>query len=121
MGIHSPKPSLLANQALDPLQPEVLLFMPKPDGFRLVAVEYLQFVLLRNTATGQVAPWTSPDPWPSTYQIAIPTPTLFGQTFDGPMAGHAPGMPWHWDLHVWVWAENPNGTFAQFNPALSCD
>ena len=37
------------------------------------------------------------------------------------MPGHLPGMPWHWDLHVWVWANNPSGTFAQWNPALSCD
>ncbi len=31
-------------------------------------------------------------------------------------------MPNHWDLHVWAWAHNPNGMFAQFNPspAVSC-
>jgi len=47
-------------------------------------------------------------------------PSLFGQEFDGPMAGHAPGMPVHYDLHVWFWHDNPNGLFAPFNPALSC-
>ena len=41
-------------------------------------------------------------------------------TFDGPMPGHNPSMPWHFDLHAWLWAENPAGTFAMFNPTLSC-
>jgi hypothetical protein len=50
-----------------------------------------------------------------------PTPQLFGRTFDGPMPGHVPGMPWHWDLHVWVWANNPSGVFEQWNPAISCN
>ena len=54
------------------------------------------------------------------YIVVTPTPQLFGQTFQGPMPGHVPGMPWHWDLHVWVWANNPSGMFAQWNPALSC-
>ena len=45
---------------------------------------------------------------------------LFGQTFDGPMPGHIPTMPWHWDLHVWVWAHNPSGMFAEWNPSLQC-
>jgi hypothetical protein len=47
-------------------------------------------------------------------------PTLFGQPFDGPMPGHNPTMPIHYDLHVWLWADNPAGLFAQFNPNLSC-
>jgi hypothetical protein len=50
-----------------------------------------------------------------------PAPVLFGSVaFNGPMAGHSPGMPWHYDQHVWVWSDNPAGTFAQFNPRLSC-
>jgi hypothetical protein len=121
MGIHSPNLALQATQALDPLRPEVLLYLPKPGGgFRLVAVEYIQFVLLRNPATNQVAPWVSPNPWPSNYEVVTPTPTLFGQTFNGPMAGHVPGMPWHWDLHAWIWANNPTGIFEPWNPAISC-
>jgi hypothetical protein len=26
----------------------------------------------------------------------------------------------HFDRHVWLYRENPNGMFAQFNPAVSC-
>jgi hypothetical protein len=47
-------------------------------------------------------------------------PSLLGRTFNGPMAGHDPNMPWHYDLHVWVWQANPAGTFNQFNPKASC-
>ena len=99
---------------LDPLRPELLLYVPKPDGgYRLTGVEYFEAVLLRSPATNEVAPWFSPDPWPSNYQVVTPTPQLFGQTFDGPMPGHIPTMPWHWDLHAWIWAHNPSGMFAE--------
>lgn len=123
MGIHTPKPPFTQDQVLDPEHPEVLLYLPKPGGgFRLIGVEYIQPVLVRNPATGAVAPWFAATPWPSNYQVVTPTPQLFGETFQGPMPGHIPGMPWHWDLHVWVWAHNPAGMFAQWNPSpsLSC-
>ena len=47
-------------------------------------------------------------------------PSIFGRPFDGPMLGHAPGMPIHYDLHVWVAERNPEGLFAQWNPAIAC-
>lgn len=47
-------------------------------------------------------------------------PTLYGRPFDGPMPGHVPGMPVHYDLHVWVWKTNPAGLFAPFNPLVTC-
>jgi hypothetical protein len=121
MGVHSGNPSLVQNQALDPERPEVLRYLPQDGGgVRLTGVEYVQPVLLRNPNTGVVAPWLPQTPWPANYVVVTPTPQLFGQTFQGPMPGHVPGMPWHWDLHVWVWANNPSGMFAQWNPALSC-
>src|SRR5687768_7134146 len=55
MGVHSTNPSLIASQVLDPARPELLLYLPTAGGgLRLIGVEYLQTVLLRNTATGQV-------------------------------------------------------------------
>ena len=122
MGIHARNEPLMGDQLLDPLRPELLLYAPKPNGgYRLTGVEYFQVVLVRNPDTNEVAPWLSPDPWPSTYEVVTPTPTLFGRAFDGPMPGHIPTMPWHWDLHVWLWAHNPNGMFAEWNPALQCE
>jgi hypothetical protein len=43
-------------------------------------------------------------------------PSLFGHRFDGPMPGHFPGMPVHYDLHVWAWFDNPNGAYSAWNP-----
>jgi hypothetical protein len=47
-------------------------------------------------------------------------PRLSGRAFDGPMAGHEPVQPVHYDLHAWVWKRNPAGTFAQWNRRVSC-
>lgn len=101
MGYHYIKPSLFGST--DPTQPAGLLYVDKPNGGkRLVAVEYLVA-----DADGNLR--TDGD-----------RPTLFGDEFDGPMPGHGPNMPVHYDQHVWLWAHNPNGMFAQWNPTLSC-
>ena len=117
MGVHSLNFALASDLAVDPNRPEVLLYLPKHGGgFRLIGVEYVVVALVL-TPTGP-APWFDPSPPP--YPFFNPAPTVFGQTFNGPMAGHEPGQPWHYDQHVWAWAPNPNGVFAQFNPNLSC-
>lgn len=121
MGIHAVKAGGF-DQLVVPNAPEVLLYLPKKGGgFRLVAVEYLVPVLVRNNETNQVTPWFSQDHWGPGYTQVTPTPTVFGQAFEGPMPGHEPGMPWHYDKHVWIWETNPAGVFAVWNPSISCD
>ena len=121
VGIHAPNPALVRDGVINAETPEVLLYMPRADGtLRLVAVEYFQNVTVRNPVTGVSAPWRGTAPWPSNFQVITPTPQLFGQTFAGPMPGHTATMPWHWDLHVWAWAHNPEGMFAEYNPRLEC-
>jgi hypothetical protein len=103
MGDHYVRFDLLADGELDPEHPEVVLYVPGADGKpRLVALEY--FI---PDADQDIT--TSGD-----------RPSLFGQPFDGPMEGHIPTMPIHYDLHVWVWENNPAGMFAMFNPRLTC-
>ena len=98
MGVHLENPALMANPSLDIRRPEILVYEIKSNGrLRLVALEYFEAASQTTTS-----------------------PTLFGQTFQGPMAGHHPGMPEHYDLHVWVWKPNPSGMFAQFNPNVHC-
>jgi len=90
-------PTLGSDAVIDPLKPELLLYAPTKNGVRLVAAEY--FVA----------------------EAAVTErPSVMGQAFDGPMAGHEPGMPSHYDLHTWLWQANPNGVFAQFNPNVHC-
>lgn len=117
MGIHAVNLGLAGDLAIDPLRPEILLNLPRSNGqLELVGVEYWE-IALANSGTG-------PIPWFGQSAPAAgwfnPAPTVFGETFDGPMAGHNPSMPWHYDQHVWLWADNPAGIFAAFNPDLAC-
>jgi hypothetical protein len=51
-------------------------------------------------------------------------PELFGHPFEGPMEGHYPLLPLkfhHYDLHVWLFKDNPAGLFSHSNPDVSCD
>lgn len=103
MGIHAINPALLADNAIHADRPEILLYVPKADGkLELVGVEYWK-------ADADQSLGTNAD-----------LPSLFGRAFEGPMPGHGPVMPVHYDMHVWVAEENPSGIFALFNPALSC-
>jgi hypothetical protein len=121
MGVHAPNFSLIGDQAVDAMRPELLLYEPQRDGrFKLVGVEYFQVVLLRNRQTQAVEPRFDAAPWdPGQYEVVNPAPQLFGQTFhlDPPPV---PTVPWHWSLHAWIWAHNPSGIFADWNPSLRC-
>jgi len=117
MGIHAVNPSLAGDLAIDPMRPEILLYLPDQAGdLELVGVEYFS-AALANSDGGPI-PWFGSDP-PVAGWFNGP-PAVLGQTFDGPMPGHNPSMPWHYDLHAWIWSNNPSGTFSPFNPALAC-
>ena len=97
MGYHYYNPTLGGDLASDPLKPELLIYAPSGNGgVKLVAVEYFQ----ANAGQGR--------------------PSILGQPFNGPMAGHEPSMPEHYDLHFWIWQPNSNGVFADWNPNVSC-
>jgi hypothetical protein len=100
MGVHFINMSLVGKK-LDPMHPQVLLYQPLADGtLKLAGAE-----------------WFVP------YVKGMKPPKLFGQTFYGPMMGHYPLMPSqlvHYDLHVWLWLNNPAGTFMPTNANLKC-
>lgn len=103
MGIHYLNGPLVGDPTVDPLRPEVLLYLPDEAGkLRLVGVEYFKVDADQNTATDG------------------DRPSVLGQPMEGPMAGHAPGMPIHYDRHFWLYASNPDGLFATWNRAISC-
>jgi hypothetical protein len=109
MGFHYLNPSRLDGAAVVD-EPEALLYLEKDGRWQLVGLEYLVPVFQNGEPYSGVEPPAEPGP----------TPRLFGEPFDGPLAGHAPGEPWHYELHVWLWRHNPAGMFAPFNPSLSC-
>jgi hypothetical protein len=97
MGIHYLNPLFANDLVNDPFQPELLLYAPDDlGGLTLLGPEYFQ------AEAGQ------------------PRPFIYGQPFDGPMPGHNPTMPTHYDLHVWLYKYNPSGLFAPFNPNVKC-
>lgn len=95
MGYHYARGVAEAADELDPLNPEMLVYAPRPDGsLRLVAVEYA----LDGAVDAEDA-------------------VLFGESFAPP---GPPGPPFY-TLHAWVWQGNPLGTFSPYNPNISCD
>lgn len=117
MGIHAINFDLAGDLAIDPQRPEILLYLPTDDGgYELIGVEYWS-IALANSPNGPIPWFEAAPPADGWFNQA---PSVLGQTFDGPMPGHNPSMPWHYDLHAWLWADNPAGTFAPFNPSLSC-
>jgi hypothetical protein len=91
-------------------KPTVLIYEPQADGsFQLVAVENLVF-----KAAWEAAGHTSP-------------PTFHGVPYDA-MADdpatpidEAHNFAPHYDRHVWLFRENPNGVFTPHNPRVTCE
>jgi hypothetical protein len=99
MGFHLIKGALL-DGVLDAGQPEALVYAPDDGGnLKLVALEYVIFA----------DAWTEADP-----------PSLFGVDFMFTPAPNRYEIPAFWALHAWIYEDNPSGTFAAFNPAVSC-
>lgn len=122
MGVHYFRPDLLGitgppNPRVDGngthtdfLGPAILIYEPQADGsLELVAVENLVF-----RAAWEAAGHTVP-------------PSFHGVSYD--LMADDPATPLdeahmfepHYDLHVWVHRENPNGAFEQFNPRVTCE
>jgi hypothetical protein len=104
MGIHYMNMAFMAPGApMVATKPPILVYAPKTGGgLELVAAEYFKLDADQNVKTDG------------------DRPSIFGRAFDGPMLGHAPGMPIHYDLHVWLWKHNPSGMFASWNPDVTC-
>ena len=100
MGIHMLNTANIGPK-LDPTKPQVLIYEQVGDKLKLTAAEWFMPV--------QLAGGTAP--------------SIFGQKLQGPMDGHEPIMPAslkHYDLHVWLWKNNPKGMFTSTNSAVKC-
>lgn len=97
MGYHYFRADLIDDPAVDPLQPEGLVYEPLPNGkLKLVAVEWI--------VPGPVPPDPTREP-----------PTVLG--FDMHVLNPALGWYIH---HAWVWKHNPAGMFEDWNPEVTC-
>jgi hypothetical protein len=122
MGIHYFRPDMLGITAppnprvdgtgthTDFRKPAILIYEPQADGsLELVAVENLVFAKSWKAA-GNGAP-------PSFHGLAYDT------MIDDPATpvDEAHNFEPHHDRHVWLYRENPNGVFAQYNPRVTCE
>jgi hypothetical protein len=113
MGQHWNRVDRIAFQGVGPRTPEQLLYVSTAAGLKLVAVEYSENALVFGL------PYYGNEPPDRSHTTSAPL-MFGGRRFDGPMPGHTPPQPWHYDLHVWLWERNPAGLFARFNRSLSC-
>lgn len=105
MGVHFVLPSRLNDAILNAEQPEALIYEPLSNGtFRLVGVE---FIVLASV-------WADHNPGGS-------PPSLNGNLLNLVAAPNRFGLPDFYELHVWAWEHNPNGSFADWNTAVSCE
>ena len=103
MGLHFVNFPLVADGKIDAAKPEIVLYEPTSNGrMRITGADYL--VLAAD--------------WDRTHTNA---PELMGQLFHYFDAPNRFGLPPFYTLHVWAWKDNPNGTFTNWNPSVSCD
>ncbi len=92
MGWHYLNTAVL-DSTFDMEHPELLVYMDKPGGgYQLVAVEYA--VPLSMSADAPEGFTGSGDVWDVNSQFQL------------------------WTLHAWVWYNNPNGVFSEYNPRV---
>lgn len=121
MGIHYFRPDMLGITATEPrvdgkgthtdfLNPSVVIYEPQADGsLELVAVENLVFMEGWKAAGNEAPPSSYAYEW-----VAM---------VDDPATevDEAHGFQPHYELHAWVFRENPNGPFEPFNPNVTCE
>src|SRR5262245_9252586 len=104
MGLHFVNMALVADPALDPTRPEIVIYEPLPSGeVRLIGADFLVFK----------ADWDAAHP--------NDPPELMGQLlhlFESPNRFRLPDF---YTLHVWAWKDNPTGTFVNWHANVSCD
>jgi hypothetical protein len=86
-------------------EPEIILFEPRPNGrIRITGADFLI----------PVAAWEAKHPGEG-------PPMLMGQLFHLFDSPNRFGLDPFYTLHVWAWKNNPNGSFGNWNPDVSCD
>jgi len=121
MGVHYFRPDLLGITAppsprvdgvgthTDFRTPSILIYEPQDDGsLALVAVENLVFARAWRE-TGHSAPPTF---------HGVPYDTMTDDPTTETDEAHL--FASHFDRHLWIYRDNPNGVFAPFNPEVTC-
>lgn len=98
---------------VNPIEPGVLVYEPmKNGGYKLVAVEYL-VPSEPWDANNDGPPMLGEIPFDDHRELIEIEPNVFVNAKGGPP------FP-HYQLHVWLWSNNPMGMYFPFNPNVSC-
>jgi hypothetical protein len=90
-------------------KPAMLVYEPQTNGsLELVAVENLVFADAWRKASGNGPPTFHGRAWP----LLRDDPAT--------KVDEAHGWEPHYEQHLWVFRDNPNGAYSPFNPAVSC-
>jgi hypothetical protein len=103
MGVHYVNGTLLGNLTLDPSQPQALIYEPNDGKMTLVGVEFILDSASWLAANNNTAP------------------VLEGQVFNFVGFPNRFGINSFFELHVWAWRENPQGSFVDWNNSVTCD
>jgi hypothetical protein len=103
MGIHYINGTLVANLTLDPAQPQALIYEPNNGKMTLVGVEFIL-----DSASWLAANNNTP-------------PVLDGQVFNFVPAPNRFAANSFFELHVWAWRDNPQGSFVDWNNVVTCE
>jgi hypothetical protein len=99
MGVHFVNGALV-DGTLDADHPEALIYEFKNGVARLLGVEYI----------------TPVPAWDASHEDL---PILYGQHFQLLGTPNRYRLPALYELHVWAWRENPNGTYVDWNPRVA--
>jgi hypothetical protein len=102
MGIRFVNAVLVEDGLIDAAHPESLVYHFGRGGLRLGALEYLVPDADQDAATDD------------------DRPNLHGVAFSGPVAGNEADARSHYQLHLWLYRDNPSGVLATFNPNVRC-
>jgi len=103
MGVHFVLPARISAGILNAEQPEALIYEPMSNGaMRLVGVE---FIVLESV-------WASKN--------AGTVPALEGNLLNYIAAPNRYGLPAFYEIHVWAWEDNPQGSYADWNTHVTC-
>ncbi len=102
--------TLLSDGQLDATKPQALIYEPQANGeLKLVAVE---FIILASALPAGAGPQVEGH---------------LMQYIDGPSTARPKatpnryGLPAFFELHVWAWKDNPQGSFVDWNNHVTCD
>jgi hypothetical protein len=103
MGLHYVNGEIVNSGVLDATRPQIVIYEAKPGGgLRLIGADFLVLA----------------DAWNATHSSP---PELMGQFFHLFEYPNRFGLPAFYSLHVWAWKDNPNGSFVNWHPNVSCE